>query len=74
MLSPFYTPGIHAEGYIVFAFPFVCSFLCLCVCYVRGIYESFLCRFLKWGISHEPLVRKNSYLDHRYPGGSAFIP
>ena len=23
-----YTPGIHADGYIVFAFPFVCSFVC----------------------------------------------
>ena len=22
-----YTPGIHADGYIVFAFPFVCSFV-----------------------------------------------
>ena len=26
------------------------------------------------GISHQPLNRKHSYLDHRYPGGSAFIP
>ena len=31
-------------------------------------------KFLKWGISHEPLIRKHSYLDHRYPGGSSFIP
>ena len=23
-----YTPGIYAEGYIVFVFPFVCSFVC----------------------------------------------
>ena len=23
--SHFYTPGIYADGYIVFAFPFVCS-------------------------------------------------
>ena len=23
----FYTPGIYADGYIVFAFPFVCSFV-----------------------------------------------
>ena len=28
----FYTPGIYAEGYIVFAFPFVCSFVCSFVC------------------------------------------
>ena len=25
-------------------------------------------------ISRQPLVRKHSYLDHRYPGGLAFIP
>ena len=31
-------------------------------------------KFPKWGISHQPLARKYSYLDHRYPGGSAFIP
>ena len=29
---------------------------------------------LKWGISHQPLIRKHYYLDHRYHGGSAFIP
>ena len=23
----FYTPGIYADGYIVFVFPFVCSFV-----------------------------------------------
>ena len=27
----FYTPGIYAEGYIVFVFPFVCSFVRLFV-------------------------------------------
>ena len=26
-----YTPGIYAEGYIVFVFPFVCSYVCLFV-------------------------------------------
>ena len=31
-----YTPGIYAEGYIVFVFPFVCS-------YVR----SFVCSFVR---------------------------
>ena len=29
--------------------------------------------YLKWSISHQPLIRKHSYLDHMYPGGSAFI-
>ena len=36
--------------------------------------QSFTLKFLKWGISHQPLIRKHSYLDHRYPGGSAFSP
>ena len=26
-LSSFYTPGIYADGYIVFAFLFVCSYV-----------------------------------------------
>ena len=34
ILTFFYTPGIYAEGYIVFAFPFVCS---LVRSFVRGI-------------------------------------
>ena len=70
-----YTPGIYAEGYIVFAFPFVCSFVRLWLpSSTWNLQQSFACKFLKWGISHEPLIRKHSYLDHRYPGGSAFIP
>ena len=36
-----YTPGIYAEGYIVFVFPFVCSSVRMFVCsyfrHVRGI-------------------------------------
>ena len=30
-----YTAGIFAEGYIVFVFPFVCSFVHSCVRHVR---------------------------------------
>ena len=30
-----YTPGIYAEGYIVFIFPFVCSFVCNSVPFVE---------------------------------------
>ena len=30
-LYSFYTPGNYAEGYIAFAFPFICSFVCLVV-------------------------------------------
>ena len=36
--------------------------------------QSFTLKFLKWGISHQPLIRKHSYLDHRKPGGTAFSP
>ena len=39
-----------------------------------NVRQSFTCKFLKWGISHEPLIRKHSYLDHRYPRGLVFIP
>ena len=39
LLKPHYTPGIYAEGYIVFAFPFVRSyvrsFVCASVTYVE---------------------------------------
>ena len=64
--------------YIVFAFPFICSFVRLCIRHVRGIYDKVFhrvaCKFLKWGISHQLLIKKHSYLDHRYPEGTAFIP
>ena len=33
-----YTPGIYAEGYIVFVFPFVCSFIRL---FVRSFVRSY---------------------------------
>ena len=56
---------------------FVCSLVGLFVCdsvpFVESL-QSFTLKFLKWGISQQPLIRKHSYLDHRYPGGSAFIP
>ena len=68
-------PGIYPEGYIVFTFPFVCSFTCLSRLW--NLWQSFSQSCVKVsqvGISHEPLIRKHSYLDHRYPGGSAFIP
>ena len=67
-----YTPGIYADGYIVFAFPFVCSYV---RSFVRGILrQSFALKFLKWCISQQLLIRKHSYLDHSYPGGLAFTP
>ena len=75
-----YTPGIYAEGYIVFVFPFVCSYV---RSFVRSfvlpsvtwnLRQSFASKFLKWCISQQLLIRKHSYLDHSYPGGLAFTP
>ena len=68
----YYTPGIYAEGYIVFVFPFVCSFVLPSVAW--NLRQSFALKFLKWCISQQLLIRKHSYLDHSYPGGLAFTP
>ena len=67
-----YTPGIYADGYIVFAFPFVCSFVIPSRSW--NLRPSFALKFLKWCISQQLLIRKHSYLDHSYPGGLAFTP
>ena len=76
-----YTPGIYAEGYIVFVFPFVRSSVCMFVCSflrsyfrricVKVLRQSFTSKFLKWCISQQLLTRKHSYLDHSYLGGLA---
>ena len=67
----YYTPGIYADGYIVFAFPFVSSL-------VRWFVSSdkmskFWLKFLCWCISHELNIRNHSYLDYRYPIGLALF-
>ena len=79
--SYFYTTGIYAEGYVVFIFPFIRLYVRLFICLlVRTsvlfveLLQSFMCKQLEWSISPQPLIRKHSYLDYRYPGGSAFIP
>ena len=67
-----YTPGIYAAGYIVFVFPFVrsyvrsfvCSFVRTSVSFVE-LLQSFTYKQLEWSISHQPLIRKHSRLDHR---------
>ena len=71
-----YTPGIYADGYIVFAFPFVRSYVRSFVIPSRSwnLRPSFALKFLKWCISQQLLIRKHSYLDHSYPGGLAFTP
>ena len=66
-----YTPGIYAEGYIVFVFSFVCSFVHT-PSRLWNLRQSFASKFLKWCISQQLLIRKHSYLDHSYLGGFAF--
>ena len=79
-LGVYYTPGIYADGYIVFAFPFVRSsvrmFVSSFVLPSRSwkLRQSFASKFLKWCISQQLHIRKHSYTDHSYPGGLAFIP
>ena len=64
LIKYYYTPGIYADGYIVFAFP------------VRSwnLRQSFALKFLKRCISQQLRIRNDSYLDHSYPGGLAFTP
>ena len=72
-----YTPGIYADGYIVFAFPFVRSSVRMFVSsFVRTsvTFVEFASKFLKWCISQQLHIRKHSYSDHSYPGGLAFNP
>ena len=73
----FYTPVIYADGYIVFAFPFIHSSVHMFVSsFVRSwnLRQSFALKFLKWCISQQLHIRKHSYSDHSYPGGLAFTP
>ena len=77
----FYTPGIYAEGYIVFVFPFVRSSVCMFVCsfvhsfvHTSVTFVEFASKFLKLCISQQLLTRKHSYLDHSYLGGLTFTP
>ena len=46
-----YTPGIYAEGYIVFVFPFVRS-------YVRSFVCSFVCSFVRTSFRHVEFASK----------------
>ena len=78
-MNIFYTPNIYAEGYIVFVFPFVRSYVCMVVCSrFRDINEnyvkSFSLKYSQMGVSEQPLIRKHSYLSHGYLRGSAYIP
>ena len=69
IIPPAFMPRVYS--FCLSVHPYVCSF-------VSGIYDKVFqkvtLKFLKWDLSHETLIRKHSFLDHRYPGGSAFIP
>ena len=66
------TPGIYADGYIVFAFPFVCSLVRNSGMLVEFMLK-FLLKFLWWCISHEPMIRNLSYFNYRYFIGFALF-
>ena len=67
---PIYTPGIYAEGYTVFAFPFsVRVFVRSCVRHVRGIYHTFfteLCNSFSRGVY---LMNQSSESTHNWTIG-----
>ena len=63
----------HSKWFLSFHLS-ICMFVSLWFRPVRGITSKFYLKFSWVGISHQPLIRKHSYLDHRYPGGSAFSP
>ena len=67
-VCPFVYPFVR-----LFVRSFVRSFVRTSVPFVE-LLQSFTFKQLEWSISHQPLTRKHSYLDHRYPGGSAFVP
>ena len=72
-----YTPGIYFEGYIVFVFLFVRSYVCMLVhssVTLTKIMSKFCVKVPQMAISQQPLIRKHSYLGHGYLGGSAYIP
>ena len=71
IIPPVFMPrGTYMCNFHLSDGPFVCSFVSPFV----ELLQSFTLKLLKWVISHQPLIRKHSFLDHRYPGGSAFIP
>ena len=69
--------GIEFSSFRSSVRPFVCSFVRsfvpTSVPFVE-LLQSFTLKHLELSISHQPLIRKHSYLDHRDPGGSVFIP
>ena len=67
----------YAEGYIVFVYPFVRSYVSsfvrssvTLVDFTTKIYV----KVSQMGTSQQPLIRKHSYLSNRYLGGSDYIP
>ena len=72
-----YTPGIYAEGYIVFVFPFVRSygrsFVRSYFRPVRGITSKFYVQATRVKYISPTTHQKAFIFGPRYPGGSAFI-
>ena len=64
-----YIPGIYAEGYIVFVFPFVCSYFLPSLEFV-----SKFCVKVSQVVYISATTHQKAYLDHSYPGGLAFTP
>ena len=44
-IQHFYTPGIYAEGYVVFIFPFVRSYVCMLVCLLNLTLTKIMSKF-----------------------------
>ena len=73
-----YTPGIYAEGYIVFVFPFVRSSVCMFVCsfvLTSVTIVEFASKFY-YKVSQVVYISATAYqkafiLDHSYLGGCA---
>ena len=72
-----YTPGIYADGYIVFVFLYICPFVYSSVRSsntLTKITSKFWVKVSQIRISQQPLIRKRSYLGHGYLRGSGYIP
>ena len=69
----FIPPAFMPRGIQFSSFPFlhsyVPSFILTAVPFME-LLQSFTCKQLERSISHQTLIRKHSYLDHRYLGGS----
>ena len=66
----FFSSPVRSTRRAIAVTPIVRIRVRICVCIPVTLRPSFILKF----ISQQPLIRKHSYLDYRYPGGPAFIP